>query len=459
VSFTGTLLKAKGYLGAAIDNYKQAIKIKPDYAKAYNNMGVSLNEKGDLDAAIDSYKQALTYKPDYAEAYNNMGVSLNEKGDLDAAIDSYKQAIKIKPDYAEAYYNMGVSLQEKGELDAAIDSYKQALTYKPDYAKAHLNLSFAFLNNGKIKEGLDEYEWRWKTANFLSVQRHFSQPLWDGIQSLKGKRIFIWCEQGVGDTINWSSCLTLVASQAEYCVLECQEKLVPLLARSFPNVEVKPENRSLDSERDDFDFHVPTGSLYRHFISKISQRVKTDAFLVPDPDRVKFWRERLNSLGNGPYVGISWKSSDMSPKRLPNYACISDWSPILTLPSVTFINLQYKDFADDLAKIQNELGVTVHNFDDLDHYDNLLDVAALSAALDVVVSNKITVPLITAGVGTSTKLANWKQSSWNNILLNPVGPSVDIFERNTWEPWDNVFRLIAEDIFKLAENWSSRCTK
>ena len=149
----------------------------------------------------------------------------------------------------------------------------------------------------------------------------------------------------------------------------------------------------------------------------------------------------------------------MSPERLPNYASISDWSPILTLPSVTFINLQYKDFADDLAKIQNELGVTVHNFDDLDHYDNLLDVAALSAALDVVVSNKTTVPLITAGVGTSTKLANWKQSPWNNILLNPVGPSVDIFERNTWEPWDNVFRLIAEDIFKLAENWSSRCTK
>ena len=76
-------------------------------------------------------------------------------------------------------------------------------------------------------------------------------------------------------------------------------------------------------------------------------------------------------------------------------------------------------------------------------------MAALCAALDVVVSTKITVPLISAGVGTLTKLANWRQSPWNNFLLNPAGPFVDIFERNTWETWDNVFSEIAQDIVEL----------
>ena len=60
--------------------------------------------------------------------------------------------------------------------------------------------------------------------------------------------------------------------------------------------------------------------------------------------------------------------------------------PILTIPDVTFINLQYKDFADDLARVKDEFGVTVHNFEDLDQYGNVDDVAALSAALDMVVS-------------------------------------------------------------------------
>ena len=448
----GKALQDQGDVDAALVIYDKAIKINPNYADAYNNIGTIFYKKDEFDQAISYISSALKINPNDADAYTNMGNALRDKGDLDAAIDSYEQAIKIKPDYAEAHNNMGVALKDQGDLDAAIDSYKQAIKFKPDYAEAHKNLSFTFLNSGRLKQGLDEYEWRWKKAENLSKMRHFSQPLWDGEKSLKGKRILLWSEQGVGDTINWSSFLPFIASQARHCILECQEKLVPLLAQSFPNVEVKREDRSLDSERDDFDFHLPMGSLFRHFITKVPLDFKVDAFLVPDPVRVNFWRERLNSLGNGPFVGISWKSSNMSPERLPNYAPISEWSPVLKLPNVTFINLQDKDFADDLTKIKNDVGITVHNFDDLDHYDNLDDVAALCAALDIVVSTKTTVPLIAAGVGTLTELATWRQSSWNNILINPVGPLVNMFEKNTSEPWSNVFRLIAEDVIKLTDS-------
>ena len=131
--------------------------------------------------------------------------------------------------------------------------------------------------------------------------------------------------------MNWSSCLPLLASQAKCCILECQEKLVPLLTRSFPNVAVKAEDRSLDSKRDDFDFHLPMGSLYKHFIEEITQNAKGDAYLVPDPNRVKFWKERLNSVGKGPYIGICWKSSIVSPSRLQYYPPISEWSPVCLL--------------------------------------------------------------------------------------------------------------------------------
>ena len=232
-----------------------------------------------------------------------------------------------------------------------------------------------------------------KFPEFLSNERNFIQPMWDGSQSLKDKRILLWCEQGIGDTLNWSSCLSLLASQAKHCILECQNKLVPLLQRSFPNVEVKSEDRSLDMYRDDFDYHLPMGSLYRHFLSEITQNTKPKAYLVPDPDRVNYWRERLNSLGKGPYVGIGWKSTDMSPGRLPNYHPFLEWSPVLKIPDVTFINLQYKDFEDDLAKVKDELGVTVHNFDDLDQFNNVDDTTALCAALDMVYTNHGTVPL------------------------------------------------------------------
>ena len=80
-------------------------------------------------------------------------------------------------------------------------------------------------------------------------------------------------------------------------------------------------------------------------------------------------------------------------------------------------------------------------------------MAALSVALDMVVSIANIVPLISAAVGTSTKLASWRQSPWNNVLMKPRGPLVDKFERDTWEPWENVFNLITNDILKFAKDW------
>ena len=451
----GNVLKDQGKLDEAIDAYNKALSINPNNVDAYYNMGVVLKDQCKLDEAIDAYKKTVYLEPNYADAYYNMGIVFKNQGKLDEAIEAYNSSISLKPNYIKAYNNIGNALQDQGKLNEAIGSFNKAISLKSDYAEAHKNLSYALLNSGKLREGFDENEWRWKTNKFITQQRHFLQFLWDGTKSLNGKRILLWSEQGVGDTIMWSSCLSLVSSQAEHCILECQEKLVPLLERSFPNVEVKAVNKNLDSKRDDFDFHLPMGSLYKYFINEITQNVKPDAYLTPDPIRVDFWRKRLNSLGNGPYVGISWKSSDMSSTRLPNYASISDLFPILSVPDITFINLQYVDFRKDLNKIKDKIGVTVHNFDDLDHYDNIDDVAALCAALDMIVSTKTTVPLISAGVGTPTKIANWRQSSWNNILHNPVGPSVEIFEKDTYEPWDNVFNLIAEDIFKTTKNWSS----
>ena len=191
------------------------------------------------------------------------------------------------------------------------------------------------------------------------------------------------------------------------------------------------------------------GSLYRHFISHIGENSNIDAYLVPDPVRVEFWRARLGSLGKGPYIGLAWKSSEVSAVRLKHYPPITEWSSVLTIPDVTFINLQYTAFAEDLIDIKNDFGVTVHNFDDLDQYNDVDEVAALCTALDMVVSTKVTPLIFSSGVGTSTKVANWRQSTWNSVLFNPVCSSVEMFHRDTGEPWGKVFGSIAEEILKL----------
>lgn len=456
----GNVYKDKGLIQQAVDAYTKALELKPNYNEAYNNLIVAF-ESHDQDLTkkqidvIKHYQKLFMASAQIASKHFETGLAQHKDGKLIEAINAYRKALAIKPANAEVYNNLGIAFNDQGKLEEAIEAYNKALAIKPDDAEASQNMGFSLLNSGRLKEGLEKYECRWKTSANLGKKRKFSKPMWDGKQSLKGKTILLWCEQGVGDTINWSSRLPLIAALAERCTLECPAKLVPLMARSFPSIEVKPEDRNNDAQRNDFDYHLPLGTLYRLFLQEILKDLKPDAFLLPDPDRIKFWTKHLRSLGRGPYVGVSWKSANMSPMRQPNYAPIADWFPIFTIPGVTFINLQYTDFTDDLTEIRNKFGVTVHNFDDLNHFDDLDDVAALCAALDIVVSTKITVPLISAGVGTTTKLANWRQSSWNNILFNPVGPSIDIFERDTWEPWHKTFAAIAGDILDIREKYLS----
>ena len=287
-----------------------------------------------------------------------MGSALKIQCKFQDAIVAFKKANLLKPDNFESLQNIGSTLQLMGRSEEAEINLRQLIILKPYYADAHQSLGITLLIAGKVKEGLEENEWRWKNPKFISSQRHFPQPKWDGKQSLSGKRILLWREQGIGDTLNWSSCLPLVTSRSKHVILECQEKLVPLLTRSFPDVEIKAEDRSRDKQRDDFDYHLPMGSLYKHFIDEIIENDKPDAYLVPDPARVTYWKDRLKSLGKGPYIGISWKSSVVSHYRSLHYPPISEWSPILKIPDVRFINLQSTDYADDLSKVREELGVT-----------------------------------------------------------------------------------------------------
>ena len=153
----------------AIGRFKRVIEIKPDYAEAYNNLGMALKGKGDLEASIENFKQALKIKPDYFEAHANLGNLLNQTGESVAAIASYELALKIKPDFAEAYNNMGIIFNQTGDSEAAIKSYKQALEIKPDFAEAYNNMGLAFNNRGDLEKALDSY------VRAVTIKPHYAE--------------------------------------------------------------------------------------------------------------------------------------------------------------------------------------------------------------------------------------------------------------------------------------------
>ena len=153
----GATFQKLGKLEKAIEAYNKALSLKPDYADAYNNMGISLAGQGKVAEAIEAYNKALSLKPDYAEAYYNMGTSLAGQGKLAEAIEAYSKALSFKPDFFEACSNMGLALNEQGKLAEAIEAYNKALSIKPDYAGAHNNLGATFEELGKLEDAEASY--------------------------------------------------------------------------------------------------------------------------------------------------------------------------------------------------------------------------------------------------------------------------------------------------------------
>jgi tetratricopeptide (TPR) repeat protein len=154
----GIVLSEQREAEQAIDHYRQAVDLRPDYAEAHYNLGRLLVEKGQLDDAIAHYEKAVAINPADAEAQNNLGVSLFGIGRADDAIAHYQKALEIQPDYAEASCNLAGALIGKGDLDGAIAQYTACLAAIPDQEDARYNLASALLRRGRIDEAILQYQ-------------------------------------------------------------------------------------------------------------------------------------------------------------------------------------------------------------------------------------------------------------------------------------------------------------
>jgi protein O-mannosyl-transferase len=154
----GYVLAAQGQTIEAIECYKKALEIYPDYPEANNNLGMIYLDEGRLNEAITNFQRAIEIKPDFAEAHNNLGILLASQGEIAEAIEHYQIAIKINPDFAETYNNLGILFASQGRFDEAIKHYQKALELDPNYVDAHNNFGILLTRQGRFAEAMEQFQ-------------------------------------------------------------------------------------------------------------------------------------------------------------------------------------------------------------------------------------------------------------------------------------------------------------
>jgi serine/threonine-protein kinase len=140
-------------------------------------VGDALRLQNDLAEAIEYYRKALKVDPDYARGHSDLGLALQAEGRLDEAIPCYRQAIQLDPDYAWAHHNLAGALRAKGMLDEAHDHCQRAITLAPNNAEVRAGLTAVLVRQGRGQQALDD----WRTA----LEASPAQPeTWSGYAEL-----------------------------------------------------------------------------------------------------------------------------------------------------------------------------------------------------------------------------------------------------------------------------------
>jgi tetratricopeptide (TPR) repeat protein/ADP-heptose:LPS heptosyltransferase len=391
----------------------------PDSPLGYNNLGTILSDMGDVTTAIDTLRAAIYRMPDQSILWNSLATVLAEDGRSEEALVFYQEAIRLEPQFARLHHNIGYAYSHLGRLSDALESYDRALEFGTDPTErieATHSRGVCLIGMGRIAEGFRDYEIR-NNERFRAYVHHMVKaPQWKG-EPLAGKRIVVVGEQGLGDELMFANILPDVAKAVGpegRLQIVVDKRLVPLYARSFPDSDVgtyddrtlidkegNKELRFLPFARNegDADYWIPMGSAVPHF-RKTAADFPHQAFLTPDPARVAAYRKQLEALGPGPYVGVCWRSMMLTSKRAKYFSALEAWGPVLKTPGATFVNVQYGDCQDELARAQAATGTVIHQIEGLDLKNDLEGAAALSAALDLVLSAPTAAAAIAGSVGT-----------------------------------------------------------
>ena len=385
--------------------------------EASNNLAALLRRQMRYDEAIEILRTSLMANPKQPMLWVTLGTVVGDQGRPDEAATFYTEALRLSPNYAKALYNMSGIMFSRGQEEEAIAQTLHALTMAesaPDATMMRFATGTMSLGRGDLTQGWKYYAARLEPTFTEPVEFLSRRPRWTPDTDIAGAHLMLFGEQGLGDEILFANLLDDVIAAlgpSGRLTLAVTDRLVSYFQRSFPDARVGSHLTIAHNGRavraapfikdwETIDYWAPIGELLQTFRGTVeSFPERPNGFMRADPERVEYWRGVLAELP-GVKAGLLWTSLVLDNNRSLYFSPFEEWEPVIRTPGVTFVNLQYGDQSKDLAFAKEKFGVDIFQPPGIDLRNDLDEVAALSAALDMVIGVSNASFNIAAAVGT-----------------------------------------------------------
>lgn len=439
----------------AAQAFHEAALLNPNSFEVQINFGACLKNLGEYDRSLYHLNIAKQLSPHDARVFLNIGATLEAMNKPDDAVACYEQAVILNPMYIEAFCNKANSLLTAGKYDEANIAFQKALTIHPNDADTLYNFSRLQLAQGNYQEGWKNYESRWLREDapkqlFDSIPRLIAQD------DIDGKHILIWCEQGLGDSIQFARYVQTLKQRGAHITLAVQPQLLELLSglEGIDNIMSYADEAPAECQ-----FQMPLMSLPFFFMEKGIAEPKNDPYLKSNPAKSQLWRARLRNetklkvglVWNGGFLPNQPKGWAINERRnipLPTIAQLHN------IPGIEFFSLQKGEPSESELTSQKTI---VWPGDNLSIYaaelSNFSDTAALIDNLDLVISVDTSTAHLAGALGKPLWVLNRYDSCWRWLINQECThwyPTARIFTQPSPSDWQSVIEKVASELRHLA---------
>lgn len=373
--FQGNRCMEAGDITRAEACFREAVRIAPDFAEAYANLGLLLDKRGVTEAAEVYYRRSIELNPAYSETHLNLGALLAKEKRFNEAEAAYRRTIELRPHSPVGWSNLGVlyaCMKREGDAEQC---YRMAMSLDESYATARFNLSYLLLRQGRFEEGWYYLEAR---NGYAALAAHLACPRWQG-ESLAGKSILVGYEAGHGDMIQFCRYAGVLKAQGAASIsMICH----PALKTLFAALEGVDTIISFDEQipAADWDFWTPLLSIPYYCNTRLDSIPAKIPYLRAPSNRIAKWASLLQE--NGLRVGLVWKGNPLfendADRSLPSLDVLA---PLGAVTGVNFISLQKGAGEDEAAQPPN--GLPLLNLGP--QLEDFADTAAVVESLDLVI--------------------------------------------------------------------------